>query len=172
MAEADMWRKLDAAFKGNFYDFQRVENAVGPGTPDVSYSMKVATEDRGMGRFTYAHTEGWIELKEMKQFPPERTSTIFRVPHYTPQQRIWLMRRDRAGGNVWILLRVVNPMTLWLLVPGPFVGLFGDVPAKRLMELSAVVSIGKEFPKALVEEALLNGSAYYKSKLSPANDPG
>lgn len=74
-----------------------VENGMThPGTPDVSYAG------------------GWIELKAMEHWPV-RPTTPLRVPHFTPQQRIWLMRRYRAGGRVFLLLTVGND---WLLFKG------------------------------------------------------
>lgn len=73
-----------------------VENSARPGTPDVNFS------------------EGWVELKDMERWP-KSMFTPLRVRHFTPQQRIWLARRYKKGGNVWLLLRVQND---WLLFDG------------------------------------------------------
>jgi len=81
----------------------RVENKAGLGTPDVNY------------------VEGWIELKWLRQWPVRET-TIVRLEHYTAQQRVWAMKRSRAGGNVWLLLEVKHE---WLLFKG-------DVAAQAL----------------------------------------
>lgn len=73
-----------------------VENPARPGTPDVNF------------------IEGWIELKDVEHWP-KIASTPLRVRHFTPQQKVWLARRQKKGGNVWLLLRVQND---WLLFDG------------------------------------------------------
>lgn len=77
-------------------DAQSVENICHPGTPDVNCTL------------------GWIELKWVKS-PPARPDTILAVRHFTPQQRVWLMRRWRAGGGAWLLLQCGKS---WLLFTG------------------------------------------------------
>lgn len=72
-----------------------VENPAYPGTPDVNY------------------VEGWIELKQAECWPPR--GGVLRIDHFTPQQRVWLMRRALKGGNVWLLLQVGKQ---WLLFSG------------------------------------------------------
>lgn len=48
---------------------------------------------------------GWIELKIAHR--PVRSTTGIQMPHrVTREQAIWLRRRWRAGGSVWILLRL------------------------------------------------------------------
>lgn len=67
------------------------EDALNSGIPDLSYS--------GNG----AH--GWIELKWLEAWP-KRAATIVRIPHYTKEQKHFLLSRGRAGGRCWLLLRV------------------------------------------------------------------
>ena len=67
------------------------EDLINVGLPDVSYS------------YTGAH--GWIELKWTEAWP-KRSGTPLRLPHYTPEQKYWLLNRGRAGGRCWLLLRV------------------------------------------------------------------
>lgn len=64
-----------------------VENPVLPGTCDVNY------------------VEGWIELKQMKRWTGGYTG-VFLIEHFTPQQRVFLHKRARKNGNVWLLLQV------------------------------------------------------------------
>lgn len=64
-----------------------VENPVYPGTPDVNF------------------IGGWMELKWLRKWP-ERKETIVSIPHFTPQQRVWLYRRWRRGGFSCLLLKV------------------------------------------------------------------
>lgn len=65
-----------------------VENRVGPGTPDVNYA------------------EGWLELKWIRRWPRNCDEDPVLVDHFTPQQRSWLLRRHRRGGNIHLLLQV------------------------------------------------------------------
>lgn len=37
---------------------------------------------------------------------PKREDTIVRIPHYTKEQKHFLLSRGRAGGRCWLLLRV------------------------------------------------------------------
>lgn len=69
-----------------------VENSVVPGTPDVNY------------------VGGWIELKQADEWPVMMGP--LRMPHYTPQQRIWHRKRRAAGGSCFVLLQVAQE---WLL---------------------------------------------------------
>jgi len=73
-------------------EFDRHEDLLNKGVPDVSYVLL-----RGGG--------GWIELKHVHK-PPVRDTTIFKIKHYTPEQRFWLKRRGSAGDNCWLLLQV------------------------------------------------------------------
>jgi hypothetical protein len=80
-------RKLDAV---------PVENLVLPGTPDIEF------------------IGGWIELKSEDEWPV-RPGTPLRLKRFEIEQRIWLSRRIRRGGNAWVLLRVKRD---WLLFRG------------------------------------------------------
>lgn len=71
-----------------------VENPAYPGTPDVNY------------------IEGWIELKWARRWPV-RPETVFKIDHFTPQQRNWLWRRWTKGGNAWLLLQVEKEYLLF-----------------------------------------------------------
>lgn len=67
------------------------EDMLNVGVPDLSYS--------------HAGVHGWIELKWAAEWPA-RSTTPLRLPHYTKEQRHWLLSRGRAGGRCWLLLRV------------------------------------------------------------------
>ena len=73
-----------------------VENPALPGTPDVNY------------------IEGWIELKWLRQWPVGEQTPV-RFEHFTPQQRVWQLRRRRAGGRSWALVQCRRD---WLLFSG------------------------------------------------------
>lgn len=108
-----------------------VENGMThPGTPDVSYAG------------------GWIENKAMEHWPV-KPETPLRVDHFTPQQRIWLIRRRRAGGRAFLLLTVGRD---WLLFDGAVAAeCLGKVPQHTLYTLAAATWIGTPLAKELIE---------------------
>lgn len=89
------------------FDALAVENSVHVGTPDVNY------------------IEGWLELKWLRSWPV-KADTIVRLEHYTPQQRVWLMRRWVNGGKAHLLLQC---RSVWLLFNG-------DVAAEHVGRVS------------------------------------
>lgn len=94
-------------------DAQSVENGVGIGCPDVNYA------------------DGWIELKHLDAWPA-RNDTPVAVPHFTPQQRVWHLRRTRAGGASYVLLKAGDD---WALMRG-------DWAAEHLGRVTKDVIIG------------------------------
>lgn len=90
-SEASLWTTVSKNMKGE-WEIQRVENSVGPGTPDVYYTMN-------------SGTMGWLENKHAHEWP-KRPSTALRLDHFTPQQRSFLRRHGKLKANVWILLQV------------------------------------------------------------------
>jgi hypothetical protein len=95
-------------------DGKSVENGVGAGTPDVNYA------------------DGWIELKSIDRWPPK--GGPLRVPHFTSGQRVWLVRRRRAGGEARLLLKVGND---WLLLDGTVAALrVGEATREELLEIA------------------------------------
>lgn len=120
MSERSMSRLVMDAI--HFLDPVRVENPAHPGTPDINYCGYMRLEsftsmqlDQPPTKINFNQLfEGWIELKELDKWPA-RASTIVRVEHFTPQQRIWLDRRWRSGGAAWVLLKVEQD---WLLLTG------------------------------------------------------
>lgn len=108
-----------------------VENGMcHPGTPDVNCTL------------------GWIELKATNNWPA-REETPVRLDHdLTPQQRIWLMKRRRAGGACWVLLTVAND---WLLLDGAVAAEhLGKVARWELEELAIAT-----WPKTPTTEELI-----------------
>lgn len=107
-----MWDALRPLLKG--LDPVRVENPMQPGTPDVNTRL------------------GWIELKFAVEWPPR--GGPLRLDHFTKQQRVWLTRRRRAGGNAKLLLKVGE--SEWLLFDGTVAAVFlGHEPRERLYEI-------------------------------------
>lgn len=92
-SEAGLWTTVKKNMK-NHWEPQRVENAAGPGTPDVYYTL-----NSGIG--------GWVELKHAHKWP-KNSNTALKIEHFTPQQRSWLRRHGKLGANVFVLLQVEN----------------------------------------------------------------
>lgn len=94
-SESQTWHDhVRPVLQAHRLDPVRIENAVSIGVPDVNYK------------------DGWIELKYAASWP-RRDKTPLRLPHFTPQQRVWLRRRWRLGGRAFLLLRVVDEFMLF-----------------------------------------------------------
>lgn len=137
-SESAMWKKLRPILIEAKLDPVRVENPIHPGTPDVNICD---------GR--------WIELKCIPKWPA-RASTRVRIPHYTPQQRVWLYRRWKAAPGSTLLLLEVRSDQQWLLFDG-------DVAAKIVGRANtadhrtsarAVITVHElsELPKIIAEK--------------------
>lgn len=105
-----------------------VENPALPGTPDVNYA------------------EGWIELKWLRAWPSGEDTPV-RFDHWTPQQRLWHLRRRKVGGRSWVLVQCRRE---WLLLDGADAALhLNSSTRSELCALSA-----NHWPNGLVEEEL------------------
>ena len=117
MAERNVRSRVVKALK-SLHGFA-VENVCLPGTPDVNYAG------------------GWIELKWLKSWP-EKEGTPIRIPHYTNQQRVFAMKRDKAGERCWWLLNVEKTND-WLLLDGTVAAkLIGTATKSDLIAAAAV----------------------------------
>lgn len=93
-------------------DAVAVENPVCPGTPDVNYR------------------DGWLELKQLARWPRNADVAPVLIPHYSPEQRLWLLKRTAAAGVAALLLKVGSE---WLLFDGKTsAALVGRVPRPEL----------------------------------------
>lgn len=99
--ESKMWQKLRPYLLAAKLDPVRVENPIHPGTPDVNCIA------------------AWVELKTLATWPV-RPGSLVTPCKFTPQQKVFLYRRWRAGGRCYLLLEVAGE---WLLFDG-------DVAAK------------------------------------------
>jgi hypothetical protein len=115
MAESDMRQTVNGHLTRLGWDPISVENRVHVGTPDVNY------------------IHGWLELKWLRAWP-KRFETVVRIEHWTPEQKLWIERRWRAGGQVHVLLQCRRD---WLL--------FEPLPAVKYL---SVVTKGQLFEKA------------------------
>jgi hypothetical protein len=102
MSESNYWARIKPMLIG--LDAQRIESLTGLGVPDVNY------------------THGWIELKWIKEWP-KRPTTNVRIDHFTPQQKVWLIRRIHSGGRAHVLLGIGTGESLLF---------WGDVAASHI----------------------------------------
>lgn len=111
-------------------DAVSVENVAHVGTPDV----------------WTAH--GAIELKHLDAWP-RRETTPLRVPHFTAAQRVWLVRRTRAGGRAHVLLRVCGE---WILLRGLDAAYkLGNATRRELCDLAVARWDGTPVDDQLIE---------------------
>lgn len=116
-----MWTHLRPLLVNCGLDPIRVENFALAGTPDVNI------------------TNAWIELKRASAWP-KRDRTPLRLPHFTPQQRVWLLRRWRAGGAAFLMLRVGTNGQAWMLFAGDVAALrVGHADRAELHEIALAV---------------------------------
>lgn len=91
MSERALWRYIQSHLRAlPEIDMQRHEDKLALGVPDVSYGC------RGVN--------GWIELKFCHE--PAKTTSLVRCPHFTLEQRQWLLDRGRRGGHAFLLAQV------------------------------------------------------------------
>tara|TARA_R110002167_G_scaffold93122_1_gene249752 strand:+ start:7833 stop:8240 length:408 start_codon:yes stop_codon:yes gene_type:complete len=92
MSEAALSKKVMQILRP--LDARRVENKCGKGTPDVNY------------------IGGWVELKQQDAWP-KRPTTKVRLNHdLSLEQRIWINRREKKGGTVYVLLQIARDYLL------------------------------------------------------------
>lgn len=111
-------------------DAMAVENSAMPGTPDVYF------------------LHGWIELKEVDDWP-KRPTTPLRLPHFTKHQRAWIRRHVHRGGTVFVLLKVGKKE--WFLIDG--LEAADKLGSSTRAEIESVARL--VFPNGLDSEALL-----------------
>lgn len=93
---------------GNFWDASRHEDLVSKGYPDVSFGA--------LG------VNGWIELKALEEWPI-RPQTVVKIDHYTPEQRLWLLKRGSNGSkHVYLFLEVGDDLLLFNYIQAQKVG--------------------------------------------------
>ena len=135
--EAQLWATLRDAMKPHGH-FDRIENMVGVGRPDVNYCLRGVTGD--------------IELKHVTTWP-RSPDTPLAVPHYTSVQRVWANARLRAGGRVYVLLQVERRYLLlnawWTRTA------LGKTATKRdILNADMLLQPGAGFPAEAMERCL------------------
>jgi hypothetical protein len=128
MSEADMRRTLIGSLRA--LDAVPVENRVGPGTPDINY------------------IGGWMELKWLRSWPKQPKTPVKLDHPLLPEQRAWLARRCRRGGQVWLMLQCRRE---WLLFWGETAAvIIGNVNKSDLLH-----HVTRYWPNGLNEQELI-----------------
>jgi hypothetical protein len=99
-------------------DARSMESAISIGVPDINYCC------------------GWIELKYVARLPV-RQGTLVRIPHYTQEQRIWLLRRYRVSRNAFLLVQVDKHV--FLGYGGERASVVGNLTSSELFERADLV---------------------------------
>ncbi len=107
MKESSFWAtrlrpRLTAACvaAGLPHHFERVENAVASGTPDVDYCINECA--------------GKLELKYTPRHPARASTPVLgRGNGLRRTQIVWIWRRLRAGGRVFVVIG--TPRTTWVM---------------------------------------------------------
>lgn len=141
MSEKLMWASLQKAI-GIYWDAQRHEDVLAQGLPDVSFGC--------------AGRNGWIELKYIEAWP-KKEDTIVRIKHFTPQQKAWLLRRQKMGGCCWLLLRV-GATNDWLIFHPLKARFVGDMTEQEMFNAAAFIWSG--IPKCSMFLHLITEGAY------------
>ncbi len=101
MSEKRMWQTLNRAL-GPHWHAVRVENALAPGFPDISWAS--------------GGKEGLLELKYLPAWPIHPNTPALRG--LRKEQEFFLYQRATAGGNVALLIKVGIFSPDWLLFTG------------------------------------------------------
>ena len=92
MSEKNFWSYMRGSIPLKMY---RVENKVSKGMPDI--------------HFVKSGNSGWIELKFVKSFEPNKKINI----GLKQEQHIWLKEYKSKRGKCWILLKADNTILLF-----------------------------------------------------------
>jgi len=129
MSEKALWEMIRKPLRP--LDPQRIENGIGKGTPDVNY------------------VGGWLELKQQDNWP-KRPTTKVRLDHdLTKEQRIWINRREKKGGTVFVLLQVARDYLL--LSGGQAATIIGEATEAELREAALHVWSASEMKEHLLQ---------------------
>lgn len=139
--EVRLWEFLRDGLKGvPGLHMRRIENLVSSGDPDVD------------GCYNGCYFE--IELKGCDR--PKNSGTLLDLG-IRKSQVVWHRKRVRAGGNIWLYVRVGQGAGLRkYLIPGKFTG---GLEAVSLME-SELLELAVLPPQHTAEQALLKISSF------------
>lgn len=142
MSESDFWSTTRYAL-APFGKFERVENLLGSGMPDVCYLIR--------RKPALPAVCGWLEMKYEPEWPA-RPATPARLTTLTREQVLWQAMWTEAGGRAYTLARI-GPSYV-LLDPPVLRQVFrGELSRAGLEEAACVVSEGA-FPTSRIIKCL------------------
>lgn len=98
-SESSLWSYIKDGMSG-LWDATRHEDRLSGGTPDISYGITVDA-----GKIFECHTNGWVELKWLRE-PVVDVLEPISIPHFTYNQKRFLRNRGKAGGSCWLLIGI------------------------------------------------------------------
>ncbi|OGC95808.1 MAG: hypothetical protein A2W25_15140 [candidate division Zixibacteria bacterium RBG_16_53_22] len=103
MSEKQLWSRIRAKLN-HFGHFERVENGVGVGTPDIDFCVH--------------GVEGKIELKYLAHYPVREGTRLLGRNGLRQEQVVWISRRCRHEGRVFVLVGVGTDLYLLRMTAG------------------------------------------------------
>jgi hypothetical protein len=130
MSESSIYARLKERITRPTDRFERVENGMGAGMPDVNYCI--------------CGVEGWIEIKYPEE-PKRPTTALFSGNHHVSvEQCNWMLKQSNAGGISWLF--IATKLRL-MFIPGAKVGKMGIVINKlRIHELESIAAWKTDVP--------------------------
>lgn len=119
MSEKTDWVMLRDKIKFHLDRWDRMENGVGVGMPDINFCI--------MG------CEGWIEMKSPTE-PQRRSTPLFGSNHCLSQdQKNWMKRQTDAGGRAFIL---IGTGKRFMLIHGKHADGLNEMTVEELMDIA------------------------------------
>jgi len=125
MSENSLWRKVRKNMAERWDEATRHEDKLNLGVCDVS--------------FVCGGKHGWMELKHLPKWPA-RPGTVVRCDHYTEDQRVFLKRKGKHAGGVWLFVQIDRDH---LLFDSDRAQLFGTLNTEDTLRQANVVWRGK-----------------------------
>lgn len=137
--EQKLWHDLQRPLQ-RYGHARRVENALDPGMPDISFCFLKPPKGRvrGLSIFTEneppSGREGFLELKAIARWPLKEVHVAVDV---RPAQRLWWLERSSVGGRVLVLLWVVEAGEYLLFEGGNAGNCLGHLQKEELRDLAS-----------------------------------
>ena len=149
MSEAAAWGTIRGHLQGlqpRRLHIQRFEDKLTAGIPDTNVAWN--------------GYEWWMEGKYVKDLPVRSNSPV-KLPHYTPQQCLWLETRQRAGCCAFLWIRVRDYG--WLLFTSRYRALYDGMPMADFTN-EPVYSSAKELVTEMACFAIKHGGELERAR--------
>jgi len=125
MSESSLWDRIRNNI-GHTAHFSRIEFTPEAGIPDVTFCSH--------------GVEGFIELKHCHEAPKRANTRVFGSEGLRDSQIIWIYRRVKHGGRVWILPQIDESL---YLVEGRHCRVFNEMTLHQIEKASTWSSGGR-----------------------------